>query len=64
MHPEYQNKVIHALIFLEYQKSFEKIGIVNCIRTPELASNKAIAAVWKNFSPVTYKKRCTFRKDI
>ncbi|MBI9042718.1 GTP cyclohydrolase [Lutibacter sp.] len=64
VHPAYQNKGIHALIFLEYQKSFEKIGIVNCIRTPELASNKAIAAVWKNFAPVTYKKRCTFRKDI
>lgn len=64
VHPEFQNKGIHALIFLEYQKSFEKIGIINCIRTPELASNKAIAAVWKNFSPVTYKKRCTFRKDI
>ncbi|WP_372745454.1 GTP cyclohydrolase [Lutibacter sp.] len=64
IHPDYQNKGIHALIFLEYQKTFEKLGIVNCIRTPELASNKAIAAVWKNFSPVTYKKRCTFRKDI
>ncbi len=62
--PDYQNKGIHALIFLEYQKTFEKLGIVNCIRTPELASNKAIAAVWKNFSPETYKKRCTFRKDI
>ncbi|REE82219.1 hypothetical protein BX611_1765 [Lutibacter oceani] len=64
VHPDYQNKGIHALIFNEYQKSFEKRGIINCIRTPELATNTKIAAVWKNFSPVTYKKRCTYRKDI
>ncbi|WP_111709261.1 GTP cyclohydrolase [Lutibacter citreus] len=64
VHPEYQGKGIHALIFNEYQKSFEKIGIVNCIRTPELASNNAIAAVWKNFDPVTYKKRCTYKKSL
>ena len=51
-------------IFNEYQKTFEKLGIETCIRTPELASNKAIAALWKNFEPVTYKKRCTYKKDL
>lgn len=64
VHPEYQGKGIHALIFNEYQKSFEQIGIETCIRTPELASNKAIAAVWKNFDSVTYKKRCTYKKNL
>jgi hypothetical protein len=62
--PDFQNKGIHAMVFLEYYKTFNKYGIVNCIRTPELSTNKAIAAVWKNFSPVTYKKRCTFKKDL
>jgi len=62
--PKYQSKGVHALIFLEYQKSFEKRGIVNCIRTPELASNTKIAAVWKNFEPVIHKRRCTFKKTI
>jgi len=64
VHPEFQSKGIHALIFNEYQKTFEKLGIETCIRTPELASNKAIAALWKNFDPVTYKKRCTYKKDL
>jgi GNAT superfamily N-acetyltransferase len=64
VHPEYQGKGIHAIIFNEYQKSFKKLGIETCIRTPELASNKAIAAVWKNFNPVTFKKRCTYKKDL
>lgn len=64
VHPKYQGKGIHALIFLEYQISFEKRGILNCIRTPELATNTKIAAVWKNFDPVTHKKRCTYKKAI
>jgi len=62
VHPKFQNKGVHALIFLEYQKSFEPKGIINCIRTPELASNTAIAAVWKKFDSVTYRKRCTYKK--
>ena len=64
IHPEYQNKGIHAMLFAEFQKSFEKIGVENCIRTPELSTNHAIAAVWKNFDSKTYKKRCTFRKSL
>jgi len=64
VHPKLHNKGVHALLFLEYQKTFEPKGIVNCIRTPELASNKAIAAVWKNFNSTIYKKRCTYRKEI
>ncbi|AMC12111.1 GTP cyclohydrolase [Lutibacter profundi] len=64
VHPKFQNKGVHSLLFLEFQKSFEPKGIINCIRTPELASNKAIAAVWKKFNSTVYKKRCTYRKNI
>lgn len=64
VHPKFQNKGVHSLLFLEFQKSFEPKGIINCIRTPELASNKAIAAVWKNFNSTVYKKRCTYKKNI
>ena len=64
VHPEHQGQGIHALLFLEFQISCELKGIENCIRTPELASNDAIAALWKDFDPVTFKKRCTFKKVI
>ena len=64
VHPKLQNKGVHALIFLEYQKSFEPKGIINCIRTPELASNTAIAAVWKKFDSITFRKRCTYKKEL
>ncbi len=64
VHPEYQNKGVHAIIFSQYQKTFEKKGIVNCIRTPELEDNEAIRKIWENFNPVTHKRRRTYRKNI
>ena len=64
VHPTHQNKGVHAIIFEEFYKTYTKKGIVNCYRTPELSTNKAAAALWKNFDPVVYKRRCTFRKDL
>lgn len=64
VHPDYQNKGVHAIVFNEFHNAFSKKGIVTCIRTPELADNTAIHQIWKNFKPVTHKKRCTFRKEI
>jgi hypothetical protein len=60
----YQNKGVTAIIFEEYYNTYKEKGIERCYRTPELSTNKAIAALWKNFDPVICKKRCTFRKDI
>ena len=64
VHPNYQKKGVTALIFEEYYNTFKKKGIENCIRTPELSTNTAIAALWKNFNPEVYKKRCTYKKDL
>ncbi len=62
--PEYQSKGVTAVVFDEYYKVFEKKGITKCIRTPELEENHAIHNLWKNFSPIIHKKRCTFSKAI
>jgi GNAT superfamily N-acetyltransferase len=64
VHPTYQGKGAHAIIFNEYYHTFAARGIKTLIRTPELADNHAIHALWKDFKPVTHQKRCTFRKDI
>ncbi len=64
VHPNYQNKGVHAIVFDEFYKSFSKKSVVECIRSPELEENTAIHQIWKNFNPVTHKKRCTFRKEI
>lgn len=64
IHPDYQNKGVHALIFNEYYNVFTEKGIQNCYRTPELEDNEAIHKIWKHFDPVVYKRRKTFRKNI
>ncbi|GAB4156359.1 MAG: hypothetical protein Tsb0033_06840 [Winogradskyella sp.] len=64
IHPEYQNKGVHAVIFNEYYLTFTQKGIETCYRTPELEDNEAIQKIWKHFNPVVYKRRKTFRKDL
>jgi len=64
IHPDYQNKGVHAVIFNDYYDAFTKIGVENCVRTPELSDNLAIQKIWKNFDPKIYKKRRTYRKNL
>ncbi len=64
VHPDYQNKGVHAIIFDQYTKTFAPLGIENCIRTPELEDNEAINKLWKDFSPITHKRRRTYKLDI
>ena len=64
VHPEYQKKGVHSIIFSEFHKTFKNKGIIECRRTPELANNLAVQKLWRNFNPVLIKKRCTYRKDL
>ena len=64
IHPDYQNKGVHAVIFNEYYETFKEKGIKMCYRTPELEDNEAIKKIWKHFFPEVYKRRKTFRKNI
>ena len=62
VHPDYQNKGVTAVIFSEYHRTFTDKKIETCIRTPELADNIAIRQIWKNFGPVIFKRRRTYKK--
>lgn len=64
IHPDYQSKGVTAVIFNEYYHTFQKKGIINCIRTPELEENVAIRQMWKHFDPEIYKRRRTYKKAI
>lgn len=64
VHPEYQRRGVHAVIFDEYYKTFKEKNIQNCIRTPELEDNIAIQQIWKHFDPKIIKRRRTYRKDL
>lgn len=62
--PEYQSKGIPSLLFDYYYPIFKKNGIKKCIITPELEDNIAIQQLWKNFNPVIFAKRATYKKNI
>lgn len=64
IHPDYQNKGVHAVIFNEYYKVFTEKKIETCYRTPELEDNEAIHKIWKHFNPQVYRRRKTFKKDL
>ena len=64
IHPEYQNKGVTAPILYEFHQTFNRKGIVNCYRSPELENNQAIQKMWKYFNPEIYKKRCTYKKTL
>jgi len=64
VHPAYQKKGVHSIIFSAFHKTFKKEGIIECRRTPELANNLAVQKLWRNFNPVLIKKRCTYRKNF
>ncbi|MFB9058217.1 GTP cyclohydrolase [Mariniflexile ostreae] len=64
IHPEYQNKGVHAVIFNEYYNTFTEKGIETCYRTPELDDNFAIQQIWKHFKPEVYRRRKTYRKSL
>lgn len=64
VHPDFQNKGVHAILFKEMHTTFTEKGIQNCIRTPELIDNHAIHLLWKNFDPIVHCRRKTFRKNL
>ncbi len=64
VHPDYQNKGVHAVIFNEYYDTFTKKGIKTCYRTPELEDNEAIHKIWKHFDPEVYRRRVTLKKAL
>lgn len=62
--PEYQNKGVTSIIFSDFTNSFNELGVETIVRTPELEENTAIRKLWKNFDPVTHKRRRTYRMNI
>ena len=64
VHPKYQKKGVHSIIFNEFQKTFEKNEILECRFTPVLADNLSMRNLWTDYNLNLLKKRCTFRKEI
>lgn len=62
--PEYQKKGVTAIVFDEFFRTYKEKGILKTFTTPELEENKDIQLIWKNFKPIVYKKRSTYKKEI
>lgn len=62
--PEYMKKGVTSIVFDEFFKTYKEKGIIKTINTPQLEENKDIQLIWKNFQPITYKKRSTYKKEI
>ncbi|MCH4552647.1 GNAT family N-acetyltransferase [Aestuariibaculum lutulentum] len=64
VHPDYQHKGVHALIFNEFYETFKEKGVETCVRTPELDDNIAIRQIWKHFDSKVYARRRTYKKNL
>lgn len=62
--PAYQGKGITAIVFREMFSTFKKHGVKYLETNPELAENKSIQTLWKEYDPVNHKRRMSFRKDL
>ncbi len=62
--PAYQGKGVTAIVFKEMFQTFSKHGIKYLETNPELAENKSIQTLWKDYNPVNHKRRMSFKKDL
>lgn len=62
--PAYQGKGVTAIVFKEMFETFTKHGIKYLETNPELAENKNIQTLWKEYDPVNHKRRMSFKKDL
>lgn len=62
--PAYQGKGVTAIVFKEMFDTFNKYGVKYLETNPELAENKSIQTLWKDYEPVNHKRRMSFKKDI
>ena len=62
--PAYQGKGVTAIVFNEMFQTFNKYGVKFLETNPELAENKSIQTLWKDYNPLNHKRRMSFRKNL
>lgn len=64
IHPDYQKKGITAIVLKEFFDLFNNKGVKYLETNPELADNKSIQLLWKDYNPINHKRRKTYYKEI
>jgi GNAT superfamily N-acetyltransferase len=62
--PEYQNKGVNALVFVDLIEAYQKLGFEYAESNPELEVNNKVQAQWEYFRTEQHKRRRAFIKEI
>jgi GNAT superfamily N-acetyltransferase len=62
--PEFQGKGINALMIHQINLAFNQHGITLAESNPELETNQAVQAQWKNFKTRQHKRRRCYIKHL
>ena len=62
--PEYQNKGVNALIFVDIIHAVQKYGFEYAESNPELEINTKVQSQWELFGPEHHKTRRAFVKHL
>lgn len=62
--PEYQNKGVNALLFVDLIPQYIKYGYKYAESNPEMETNSKVQNQWDAFSPRQHKRRRSFRKNL
>ena len=62
--PEYQNKGVTTLLFLDLFENYRKMGFKYAETNAELETNTKVQDLWKGFEHEQHKRRRVFAKEI
>ncbi|MDR0961350.1 MAG: N-acetyltransferase [Mediterranea sp.] len=62
--PEYQNKGVNALLFVDLIQAYQKLGFEYAESNPELELNNKVQAQWEYFETRQHKRRRAYTKEI
>jgi len=62
--PEYQNKGVNSLLFIDLIPEYIRVGAVYAESNPELETNNAVQSQWQYFKTEHHKTRRAFIKEI
>lgn len=62
--PDYQNKAVNSLIFVDLFENYRKIGFKYAETNANLETNLKVQAMWEPFEKEQHKRRWIFGKEI
>ena len=64
VHPDWQNKGVHALYYVEMNKAYINAGVKYAVSNPQLESNMQAVGVWNHYEKEPYLRRRCYSKTL